>query len=693
MGYKRNRNSKQNNNNKDKRSYKEYTAEMKPMGGPIGEKTPGVFSTTVSKLAMRQLAKSSYSFLSDPYASQVPGTREYEILTSFNPVFGPNYGGERNIDGGTITSYVTSNQSKFLSCPDCATMPVNINYRYLPITKDDDRGHEIAKHMMNVISDTISLLDATTFTNQEFLKYGVITNMPLPGVGADRNVAVDGYEGVKMYTDPTAVIYSTAIVYQIMLQELAHVIDAHSSWRACQGEMMRMSYDRDTSSLNRLFSIMNKAAFLNNVDSVAGNFDGEFFDTEWRVQANTLANVKSRRSQGVLDPLIEVEANYNMPDYFQLIIPVYDSQGVYTSHKVVFDLNNPVYETRKYSLPENSDKVALNFKELVSEWTSMNSVTNTLRLVRDGTIKTTHYFNVCMNLISCISQVFDVIKKSFSDFKTVIKTLIRPGVITWATNFRPRLLRDTDFTLCNYLIVNHIIKETFSGAAEITFNNSTSRYQSFVLWDLYYGIPSYSLFQGGAFVTFSAKGQNVIQESDLKAYLPVAFTLGDMVDIKTGVNVGPALRMINRKGQICYITRQVVTGSKDPDIVRMFPVPMQENLKIYMPICPLSAVPGDSNQFANLHSEGADAEFANHIERVMMNLFGMAEVWYPAFEDIDAHISVSVSPDIVSVYQYEINDLSADMQTYAKANGPFRGVPTDTSNIGFLSMGGNNAER
>lgn len=686
-------NNRRNGNNK-RSNYKEYTDQMKGLGEPYGDKSLSDKSLTISKFAMRDLPKSTYSFKSDPYASQVPSSREYEILTQFNRVFGPTYGGDHNIDGGTITSYSTSQASKFLSCPDVMTLPINLNYRYLPMKGVEDYGSQITRHMYNSVEDAYSLLEATTYTSLEFKNYAVITTMPLPWLGDNSYEEV--YEikngqkvatGVSVLTDPAAVMFTTAVIYQIMMQELAHVVDTHSSWRTSQGEMMRMSYDRDTAALNELFSIMNKSSFLNKMDSVSMNFDGEFFDVNWRIQANTLANVKSRRSQGVLDPLIEIESNYNVPEKFELLIPVRDSEGDIVSLTTIFNLHAEKYRTRIYPEPDSFTKL-MSFPQLAAEWTSMNSVSNTLRLVRDGTLDTSHYFNVCSNLITAFGSVFDDIKKAFSDFKTALKTLLRPGVVTWVTNFRPALIKDTDNTMVNYLIVNHILNEAFSGAAEITFNESTSRYQSFVLWNMHYGIPAFSLYQGGAFISFSAKGPDSIQFSELRDYLPVGFTLGDMVDIETGNNVGQGLRLVNRLGQLAYITRREVTGSSDPDILRLFPVPQQANLKMYIPVCPLASQP-DNEDFGK-YNTSTNVVYANHIERVMMNIFGLCEVWYPestiAGSTVEAHKSVSVSPDIVSVYQYEISDVSAQMQTYAKANGPFRGVPYDDSKVGFLSL-------
>lgn len=147
----------------------------------------GDVQTYISRKALRDLPKSSYSITTDPYTAALPGSEPYPILARFNRTAGGNYGGVKNIDGGTAQQYANSNRSGFLNCFDFRRLKIAINYRYLPScmaakpsTVGPDAGYVgsgLIDQQRQAVAEGTSQLQATTFTNMAIYNYARVRSV------------------------------------------------------------------------------------------------------------------------------------------------------------------------------------------------------------------------------------------------------------------------------------------------------------------------------------------------------------------------------------------------------------------------------------------------------------------------------------------------------------------------------------
>ena len=149
----------------------------------------------INMIAMKDRPKSSYAIKVDPYTQANESQSPYNMITRYNTSFAPRYQGEANIDGGYVSQYMTSNESRMLNCFDAMCMEIGINYRLLHI---DDRvenrvlhnpdagayrGSQIIRKMYDAVNEAFSLLEVTTFQTLTLASsYGCYSTIRIPDV-------------------------------------------------------------------------------------------------------------------------------------------------------------------------------------------------------------------------------------------------------------------------------------------------------------------------------------------------------------------------------------------------------------------------------------------------------------------------------------------------------------------------------
>lgn len=148
----------------------------------------GTIKDGISVKSLRNMPKSTYSFMADPYDPALPTSRPYGILNGFNKTVGAWYGGVRNLDGGNVQQYPNSTKSKFLKYFDFARMKFKMQYHYIPSeyaskvtapATDNYPGRALINEQVRAIAEAVSQLKSTTFTQMAIYEYAVATDMPM----------------------------------------------------------------------------------------------------------------------------------------------------------------------------------------------------------------------------------------------------------------------------------------------------------------------------------------------------------------------------------------------------------------------------------------------------------------------------------------------------------------------------------
>lgn len=165
--------NKLNKNYRDKEEY--GSLQYGYSGKPVGDDHPEI---GISLKSLKNLPKSSYSVMADPYTAALPGSEPYAVLNTFNRTIGGFYGGDRNIDGGNVQQYSNSLRSKFLHAFDFARLKLGINYHYIPVNNIDQtaakyRGKSLIDEQLRSIAEATSVLQSTTFTQMAIYDYAI----------------------------------------------------------------------------------------------------------------------------------------------------------------------------------------------------------------------------------------------------------------------------------------------------------------------------------------------------------------------------------------------------------------------------------------------------------------------------------------------------------------------------------------
>lgn len=636
---------------------------------PSGPQKEGSINDAISIKALSGLPHSSYSVKADPYQASLPMSTPYNILAPFLKKVGGNYKGESNIDGGNIQQYANSTTSKMLDYFDSFRMKLKLNYRYLPnesIEAPSGSGKYLGKalvdEMRKSIAEAVSVLQSTTFTSLAINSFAVETDLPL-GSGETVNIA-NGETEIKAYTSTTDVIYAMSIYYQEMLQEGLSVMNWHNSFRLKQGTAIKNAWGREVPNLNSFFGLMNKKAFLSLLNSINLSFEGEYVDKDFMEQINYLSFMPSRRSNAITDPVLELQVKLAHPSKFKIY--VLGSNG-----KIVNTDDTPFYDDAKLGLNITVDGETkfVNYWDVCDSLKDYLSLEATQRWARGsytpGGISGTD--NARYNLIK---TYFDVIIASFvyfkplwADYRECLDIMTRTGTLSWTKGFRPSITQDTDAQLFSNLIVDDIYRMVLSGNDVLTYNDATKRWQTFSQWNMYTGIPEYDSKEGGAFITFSSKDfSGIASVSEQIEYLPIMF---DPQPSSNNIYVVG----VSRKGSVCNITYDSVNMSENRILQRLAPLSSQSDLKIRVPYL----------RYTN-NSSLTDSERST-LYKTLTQIFGMCKVALT-----ETTTDMALDPDILAIYQIEINDITNEAITYARANAPFRGTTSEQGLLGFFGL-------
>lgn len=671
--------SKKGYEHRDKKNGKEFTDSylndiaFHTSGKP--QRDEGKVEDGLSVKSMRGLPHNSYSFMADPYTAALPSSEEYPILTAFNKTVGAYYGGVRNLDGGNVQQYANSVRSKLLKYYDFARIKVEMNYQYIRDVPSNTSGSEVMRgsaiidEMRRAIAESTSILQSTTFTQMAIYDYAIVTDMQMGSAPFTPYTPVTGntsQTGLKAYEHLDDVIYGASRYYQEFWLRLLGVLDWHNSFRLKMGNMIRSSWNRETPNLNALFGLFKKKSFLSLIDSLNLAFPGEWIDREFAMQAAKTCLMPSRRSNSITDPTLEVQTMIAMPTRFMLVAKI-DGKISTDASAVIFDNTRDLV----YPFP-GAAGTTMSFETATEEIMDILSAQDTMRWARQPETRPgddTARYNMVKYRLDVIQRCVTSFKTLFNDVRQVFIECAKPGIVSWYKGFRPAVVKDTDAANFRNLIVDDIYRMCFGGSTEVKFDDATKRWRTFSIWNMYDGIPEYDVWSGGSFLTFSFKKLNMPTDQDyLAGYLPEALT-PHLENVTGDEQQTPKMlmRLTSRDGNYAIINQTEVTMNKHIIYSRLVPLTSQQNEVLRV-------------AYFGVNKE--DSDYTSTLYKTLTQVCGTCCVGRPT-TDNDFEYDYSLDPDVIAIYQIEIEDITNDMIKFARVNSPFRGTSDTVRTLGF----------
>lgn len=633
----------------------------------------------ISRQALKNTPKSSYSILVDPYAAMNNPSTPYAIINPFNPTVGGRYAGDRNIDGGSVQQYANSATSGFLDCFDYGIVRARANYRYIPMnvktqpSENPKQSSALIDEQIKSISEAVSTLQSSTYTQMNINNYAVITTMNMGTFKPDSYRKISEGNWVECAsTDPGAkplyiarekVLYAMSRWYQVYLQRIINLFSCHNMMRLKQGTIVRNAWNREVADLNALFGLFNKKAWITFVDSISLSLEGEFIDIDWIPQFNMMSCSPSRRSDAMTSPILEVLLDYTMPDTY--VVLERSTYGTTTTETVIMDAarldgNSVLTMDGTAETNVSFDQVCQRFITYMSAYAIASWARKSSEHV-SGTPTATQYYNAVKSLLDCIISTFSYVKTKSADLREAFDTLSRTGLITWSKGYRPRVIKSTDMLISRNLTTEAVFQLVMSGCPTATLDSATKRFRIYTLWDIYKGVPGYDFYNGGSQLTFSFKEFKGLEgdQDELIRYLPEALFFYNPSDVHIGA-------FLSRKGTEVEIQKVATVISEAPELCRLTPLKSQSEYELKMPF----------------FVEGAlENSEISHLTHAIEQVCGVCASGHVNQQNQPVADHIALDSDILAVYDIEIEDLSNAALSYARAYAPFRGA---TSNEGAV---------
>lgn len=601
----------------------------------------------------------------DPNTEMSFGAFPYTIIGQTGQVVDAKYPGYDNISGNSIVEIQNNtNTSQLMNIFDIAAITKTINYNYLPI-RDDAKNVALAGEFIKSIEQAVSFGFSTMLTQLAFTTDSYVTDIPVPS----EYITED--EGETIYA-PSAQWYGALVHYQTVLQNAVMPIAKYIEMRSLEKEMMRMSFRTEAPMVTEIMGLFKKASFISVVNTIGTVAINEYFDVNWYKQINTLLCVPSRKTKGMVDPLLTLIGTHNIP-----ALKIYKKD----------DLVNPVYDYTEMGCgsaavlldPEdyNFKQGAQSFRQLIENCCKLMNPAYILRFVRKlnaGTILPTGDYEVANTTNAYVEGIIAYLKyisknaayfsTRMSDVRTFLDKMSNSGMVYWTKGTAFFVDKIEQLEPKYNALLNDVFQATYAGSDTITFDAATKRWRAFTLWNKYTGIPEYDRRSGGSFLTFGLRN---ISGTD---------SAGGTVDFESSAGLIPVLFgsttgniIVTRTGRTYSIVSESITNTTlntDPYLVRLNPINMG-NVSLKQPTITVDTA-----------DDAKRARIVSSLLLFLGNAFGFGKVKYSTtnYRTLD--------PDYVAFLDLEIEDVSNQMIVFARNYAPFRvSTPDGSRTMGF----------
>lgn len=615
-----------------------------------------VDSSTYEMKAFRDLQNvGSIEVKADPNSEILKGGYPYSIIAQTNKVIEAKYAGKPNIDGNILTRLQNSNRSQLLNIFDVVTINTRINYLYACYKTNETTHHNnlaVNYELVKSINEALSKGYSTMLTQLPYYTDTIWTDMPeITGVDAD----VYGKLGGLLH-------------YQTVLQNAVSPLSKYIQTMSLQQTLLNMSYRREAPTVTALYGLLMKKAFRATMNSIGTNIIGEYFDVSWYKQTNTLANVCSRKSDSMADPLMTATMTTLIPrckfTAKGATDPYYDSNRVLISQPGVwFDPDTWAKEGT------SQNPVQLSFETLIYRLNRMLDVSTILTWARKlntdassvGDISTpSAYYQIIIKYIEAINIILASFNTYMTELRTFVDKLESSGMVYWKKGISISIEGIKDYTPTYNVILHNMIACYVGNSAEMKYDASTQRWQAVTLWNKYTGIPKFDSISGGAFLTFGLRkiNQGDLADTDIAMCLPVMFA----EEISSGTSKCMAT---TRKGvQLNITATEVDSVTSDAVLSRLDPLDV--GFKVKVPTIDVSTLTGTSDE--------EQAKIASAASKLLLGICGYGTVIYNTTEE-ETSVQVQQSacdPDYVCFLDLQIEDVSNEMIQFCRNYTPFR---------------------
>lgn len=606
-------------------------------------------SETLHKKAFRDLDNMRVIDVhADPNAELSYGSFPYTVIGRTNPVLDANYPGYENIAGNTITLIQNdTTKSQLMNLFDVGVIVKKLNYLYLPI-KSNALNKAVAGEMIKNIEQAVSFGFSTMLTQLPFATATYVSDLPIPTAQVGSKAA--GY-------------YSCLIHYQTVLQNLVRPVSNYIELRSLEKEMMRMSFRTEAPLITQLFGLFKKSSFVSEVNTIGSVVLNEYLDDNWYRQMNTLLCVPSRKTKGMVDPLLTLVGVHNIPS-LTINGTEYDSSKLKTGD------TSKLLDPETFKLVEGSKSL----EQLILDACKLMNPAYIFRFVRllnhnglaaDAIHTISAYGEGVKQHLAYIATLAASFSTAMSNVRTFLDKLSQSGMVYWKKGISFFVDKIVQLEPTYNVLLADVFKANYSGADKIIFDSDTKRWRAWAFWNKYEGVPQYDKVSGGCFLTF---GLRDIQSTD---------SAGQAVDFESSTGLIPVLfspetssMVVTRMGASSPITYESIDNAAlaaDHYLVRLNTL-ANTNLSVKQPII--------TTYYSNANER---ARFCSAALLFLSNVFG-----YGATKYNNNIVDRSIDPDYVAFVDMEIEDVSNQMIVFACNYSPFRvSTPNPSRTIGF----------
>lgn len=655
MRNRRRGNRKPNNSKVGQIEFVEYKGSV-----PTDEK-PNESALNYNVKAFRDLQNvGAIEVKADPNSSILRGSYPYNIIARTNKVVDANYAGKDNIDGNVLTRLQNSNTSQLLNIFDVATINFRANYLYMCYSTNETTKHNnvaVNMEMNKAFNEALSKAYSTMTTQLPYYTDTITTSLPVP----------PNYSATE-----TAIYHKLGglIHYQTVLQNAMAPISKYIETMSLQQTILNMSYRRESPTITALYGLLNKSAFKATLNAIGSNIIGEYFDVNWYKQMNTLANVPSRKSNSMTDPLLTATMTTYIPTCTMQTpsgTKYYDSEAVLTAKGIWL---NP--DTWKFDGTEKNP-VALSFEQIIYRLCRMMDVSTILTWARKlntdpnsvGVITTpSSYYQNLNKMIEAVNLILTKFTTSMTDIRTFIDKLDLSHMVYWRKGTSLSVSSINDYEPTYNVILHNMIACYIGGSSTMIYDTNTQRWQASTLWNKYTGIPNFDKMSGGSFLTFGLRNLDVgsLNSTDSAMCLPIMFatelTAGSSKCVAT-TRKGLSVTVVGKE------TNNITTNST---LARLDPLDIGFAIKV--PTMDVNITGLSATEKAKISSSAL---------QFMLNIAGYGTTILAPNTTTSA-----CDPDYVCFLDLQVADVSNEMIQFCRNYSPFRVMtPDGKRTIGF----------
>lgn len=431
-----------------------------------------------------------------------------------------------------------------------------------------------------------------------------------------------------------------------------------------------MSFRTEAPLITQLFGLFKKSSFVAEVNTIGTVVINEYFDRNWYIQNNTLQCVPSRKTKGMVDPLLTIVATHAIP---RLTI---DSS--YDSDSLASGTGDAFLDPEDFKIKTG---VAVKLEEMVTRAAKLMNPAYILRFVRllnrgalpAGAITTISAYGESVKLyLSYIARYAARFSTAMSNLRTFLDKLDQSGMIYWKKGVSFFVGKIQQLEPHYNALLNDVFAATYSGADKIVFDAQTKRWRAWAFWNKYVGIPEFDRVSGGCFLTFglrdiqtTASDGTTVDFNSSSGLIPVLFSV-DAADSSSLI--------VTRTGASTNIAKGSITNASlaSDHVLTRLNVMNNTTISLKQPLVDIT-----------ISDATLKPKFASAALLFIGNVFG-----YGATKSVSGGVTTIedrlLDPDYVAFIDLEIEDVSNQMITYARNYAPFRvDTPNGDRTMGF----------